>query len=492
MEKVVDWLNSIIWSEALILLCVFTGLYFTVRTGFVQFAYIKEMIGLLFKPKTTSTGISPFQAFALALSGRVGTGNIVGVATAIAMGGPGAIFWMWIIAIFGSASAFIESTLGQVFKKETGGQYRGGPAYYIEKGLGLKWYAITFAVLMILGSTILLPGIQTNAITGVVKNAFGIVTREDFFIPFNSVAAFVIALLVLIIFGGVKRLAQVAGTVVPLMAGVYILLGLAIVFLNFEKIPEVFSMIISSALGQDAIFGGIVGTAITWGVKRGIYSNEAGQGTGPHASSAAAVNHPAEQGLVQAFSVYIDTLFVCSTTAFMILFTGQYNVTGSDGALLVENVKGLEFTGFTQSAVAYHFPSFGNEIIAISLFFFAFTTILAYYYMAETNMVYIINSINPKLMKIALFGLRILFLIGVYIGGVKEAQLIWAIGDVAVGLMAWLNLIAILLLGNLCLKVWKNYREQKKQGIENPIFRPKDLGIKNAEYWDRKDYSKNH
>lgn len=484
MKNFIDWLNALIWSEAMILLCVCAGLYFTFRTGFLQFTYIREMLRLLFQKKSSDKGISSFEAFALALSGRVGTGNIVGVATAIAMGGPGAVFWMWVIAIFGAASAFVESTLSQVYKQEVDGQYRGGPAYYIEKGLGIKWYAVFFAVLVILGSTILLPGIQTNSIAGVMNNAFGITTNTDYFIPINVMGVLVIVLLVMIIFGGVKRLGQVSGMVVPFMAGAYILIGLVIVFLNFEKIPEVFSLIISSALGQNAVFGGIVGSAILWGVKRGIYSNEAGQGTGPHPAAAAAVNHPAEQGLVQAFSVYIDTLFVCTTTAFMILFTGQYNVVDEQSkAMIVENLKGLDYTAFTQSAVSYHFPLFGNEFVAIALFFFAFTTILAYYYMAETNVVYMVSA---KYRKSAIFALRILFLIGVYMGSVKEADLIWAIGDVAVGLMAWTNLIAILALGGIAMKVWRDYKNQRKQGVEQPKFDVKKLDIKNAEYWEKK------
>lgn len=483
MEKIVNWLNSIIWSEALILLCVFSGVYFTIRTRFVQFLHIRQMIKLLFQEKTTETGITPFQAFSLAISGRVGTGNIVGVATAIAMGGPGAIFWMWMIALFGSASAFVESTLSQVFKKEVDGEYRGGPAYYIEKGLGIKWYAILFAIVTAVGCSILLPSIQSNSISGVMSNAFGVSTNTDFIIPINYVGIFILFILALIIFGGVQRLGKVAEMVVPFMAGAYILIGLVIIFLNFEKIPEVFSMIISSAIGQDAMFGGIVGSAITWGVKRGIHSNEAGQGTAPHASAAASVNHPAEQGLVQAFSIYIDTLFVCSTTAFMILFTGKYNVVNEkSGAIIIENLKGIDYTAFTQNAISTHFPSFGNEFVAVSLFFFAFTTILAYYYYAETNVVYILK---PKHHKTAIFLLRILFLVGVYVGTIKEAALVWAVGDIAVGLMAWVNLIAILLLGNLAFKVWKDYCDQKKQGIENPTFDAKKLGIKNAECWEK-------
>lgn len=481
--EIIEKINSIIWSEVLIILCVFTGLYFTIRTRFIQFAYLKEMVNLLFQEKKTDKGISSFQAFALAISGRVGTGNIVGVATAISMGGPGAIFWMWVIAIFGSASAFVEATLGQIYKQETEEEFRGGPAYYIEKGLGIKWYAIIFAIVGGLSCGILLPGIQSNSIANSMENAFHLSTNNDFFIPINMIGIFIVFLLSLIIFGGVKRISKVSEMIVPIMAGAYIIIGLAIMFLNFKQIPEVFSLIISSAMGQNSIFGGILGSAISWGVKRGIYSNEAGQGTAPHAAAAASVNHPVEQGLVQSFSVYVDTLFVCSTTAFMILFTNQYNVINEQSKdIIVENIKGVDYTAFTQSAISHHFPSFGNEFVAIALFFFAFTTILAYYYYAETNVAYLVK---PQYHKTAIFILRIFFLIGIYVGSVKEAKLIWAVGDVGVGLMAWVNLIAILGLGNIAMRVWNDYRRQKKQGIENPIFDNKKLNIKNAKSWDK-------
>lgn len=484
MNTLIDKINGILWSEVFIFLCVCTGIYFTIRTGFVQFSYIREMVGLLFQKKKTEKGISPFQAFALAISGRVGTGNIVGVATAIAMGGPGAIFWMWVIAIFGSASAFVESTLGQVYKKEVNGQYRGGPAYYIEKGLGIKWYALLFAFIAALSCSVLLPGIQSNSIASSMNNAFGITTYEQYFIPINSIGIFVVLLLTLIIFGGVKRIGKFSEMVVPIMAGIYILIGLAIIFINFNKIPDVFSLIMSSAIGKDAVFGGILGSAISWGVKRGIYSNEAGQGTGPHAAAAASVGHPIEQGLVQAFSVYIDTLFVCSTTAFMILFTNQYNVLDEqNNTMIVEYIKGIDYTAFTQSAISHHFPSFGNEFVAIALFFFAFTTIIAYYYYAETNVAYIVPSAYHKP---AIFILRIIFLVGIYVGSIKDAKLIWAVGDVGVGLMAWTNIIGILALGNITMRVWKDYKEQRKQGIKNPIFDVEKLNIKNAEYWENK------
>src|SRR5690554_1940719 len=383
MESIISTIYSYVWSNALIILCAFSGIYFSIRLGFLQFRYIKTMVKLLFTGKKSDKGISPFQAFALAISGRVGTGNIIGVATAIAMGGPGAVFWMWIIAILGAASAFTEAALGQVYKQEIDGEYRGGPAYYIEKGLGIKWYAVLFALVTILSCGFLLPGVQSNSISSAITNAFDISTFELAGISFNYVGIFVISLLALIIFGGVKRLGKTSEIIVPFMAGIYIVMAIVIIIMNFGKIPEVLSLIVRSAFDMDATFGGILGSTIAWGIKRGIYSNEAGQGTAPHAAAASEVKHPAEQGLVQAFSVYVDTMFICTTTAFMILFTQSYNVVDENtDSMIVENIPGIDYTGFTQAAISSHFPSFGNEFVAIALFFFAFTTIMAYYYYA--------------------------------------------------------------------------------------------------------------
>lgn len=437
------------------------------------------MLRLLFAKKKSDEGISSFQAFALAISGRVGTGNIIGVATAIFYGGPGAIFWMWVIAFLGSASAFVEATLGQLYKQKEGNEFRGGPAFYIEKGLGVKWYAAIFAILTIISAGLLLPGVQSNAIASSAFNAYQI--------PTSYTGMAVVALLVLIIFGGVKRLGTVAEFVVPFMAGGYILMTLIIIALNYHQIPEVFALIFKSAFSLDATFGGIIGMAIAWGVKRGIYSNEAGQGTAPHAAAAAEVSHPAQQGLVQAFSVYVDTLFVCTATALMILFTGMYNVTEVDAAgqpttLIVENLSNVDYNGFTQAAVSHHFPGFGNGFVAIALFFFAFTTIMAYFYYADTNIAYLVK--NEKTRKVIGWIFKIVFLCTVYFGTIRTADTAWAIGDIGVGLMAWTNIIAILLLSKIAMKVWKDYKTKRKQGIEDPSFDPKELGIKNADFWE--------
>lgn len=492
MENIVKTLSNLVWSDFLIYLCLFSGLYFSIRTGFLQVTYLKHMVKLLFVKSDSDKGISSFQAFALAISGRVGTGNIVGVATAIYMGGPGAIFWMWTIAFLGSASAFVEATLGQLYKQEIDGQYRGGPAYYIEKGLGVKWYAVIFAVITIISAGFLLPGVQSNAIHSTVNNAFSIeiytIAVLGFELPISWIGIAVIVLLAIIIIGGVKRLGQAAEYIVPFMAGAYILMALIIIAANITEIPQVFSLIFSSAFSTDATFGGVVGMAISWGVKRGIYSNEAGQGTAPHPAAAADVKHPAQQGLVQAFSVYVDTLFVCTATALMILFTGAYNTGGEFDAagnavkFIVEYVPGVLPDGFTQAAVSSHFPAIGNQFIAISLFFFAFTTIMAYYYYAETNIAYLFKNGNTKML---IWLLRIGFLIATYFGSVRTAGLAWDLGDIGVGLMAWVNLIAILLLSKPAMKVWKDYKTKRKAGDENPDFDPKALGIKHADFWEK-------
>jgi len=434
------------------------------------------MVKLLFGGGESQKGVSSFQAFALSLSGRVGTGNIAGVATAIGMGGPGAVFWMWMIAFLGAGSAYVESALAQIYKVEEDGEYRGGPAYYIEKGLGMKRYAAAFAVATVIAMGLFLPGVQSNSIAAGVENAFGVA-------PWITGTA-LIAMLGLIIFGGVKRISKAAEIIVPFMAIGYILVSVIIVAVNIEKLPEVMSLIFKSAFAVEPVFGGIVGMAISWGVKRGIYSNEAGQGTGPQAAAAAEVSHPAKQGLVQAFSVYLDTLFVCSATAFMILITGMYNVAGSGSSFLVNYLPGVSSgPAFTQKAVETVFPRLGGPFVAVALFFFAFTTLMAYYYIAETNVAYLIQKGSlKKWSKWIILGLRVTLLASTIYGAVRTAELAWGLGDVGVGVMAWLNIVAILLLRRPAFLSLKDYEEQKAQG-KDPQFDPVKLGIKNADFW---------
>ncbi|RSK25912.1 alanine:cation symporter family protein [Bacillus sp. HMF5848] len=472
MEAVVNWLNSVLWSSWVIYTCLGLGLIFSILTRFLQVRHIKEMVRLMFKGKSSDAGVSSFQALALALSGRVGTGNIAGTATAIAFGGPGAVFWMWAIAFIGASSAFIESTLAQIYKVKQNGVYRGGPAYYIEKGIGWKWYSTLFAFSALIAMSLLMPGIQSNSIALGLENAFGVK-------PIYT-AVVLVVLLGIIIIGGVKRIATVAQYVVPFMALGYILMSLFIIGSNIAQLPAVFSLILKSAFALDSAFGGMVGMAVAWGVKRGIYSNEAGQGTGPHAAAAAEVSHPAKQGLVQAFSVYIDTLLVCSATAFMILFTGMYNTEAPDGSFLVNNLPGVEAgPAYTQAAIETFLPGFGAGFVAVALFFFAFTTIMAYYYIAETNIAYLTKERGSG---IAMYLLKVVLLVATFFGAIRTADLAWALGDVGLGVMVWLNMVAIAILAKPALLALKDYEQQKKQGLD-PVFNPEKLGIKNADYW---------
>ncbi|MEG9763926.1 alanine/glycine:cation symporter family protein [Enterobacter hormaechei] len=478
MNELVSAINGVIWSPALIFLCLGVGLYFSLRSRFLQLRHIKHMITLMFQGGATDAGVSSFQALTMTLAGRVGTGNIAGVATAITFGGPGALFWMWVVAFLGASSAFVESTLGQVYKEKINGEYRGGPAFYIEKGLGVKWYAWLFAIVTIFSCGLLLPGVQANSIAASLDIAFGLNP--------NVTAAILAVLLSFVIFGGVKRIASFSSMVVPFMALGYIIVACVIIAINIEKLPAVILLIWKSAFGLEAGFGAILGQAIMWGVKRGVYSNEAAQGTGPHASSAAAVSHPVKQGLVQAFSVYIDTLFVCSATGFMLLITGLYNVQGVDGAALYTGIAGVAAgPGYVQTAMESMMPGFGNYFVAIALFFFAFTTIIAYYYIAETNIAYINRKIHRPWLT---FLLKLCLMASTVYGTIRTADLAWGLGDIGVGLMAWLNIIAIVLLHKKAFASLKDYETQNAQGID-PQFDPVRLGIKNADYWlgERRD-----
>jgi AGCS family alanine or glycine:cation symporter len=473
MSDLVSLANSYIWSPALIYLCLGVGVYFSIRTRFLQVRSVGEMIRLMFKGEKSPSGVSSFQALTLSLSGRVGTGNIAGVATAITFGGPGAIFWMWTVAFLGASTAYVESTLGQIYKeKDDNGQYRGGPAYFIAKAMGQNWYAWIFAVATIIAMGLLLPSVQSNSIAISIENAWGISPAVT--------AALIVIALGFIIFGGVKRIAAFAELVVPFMALSYLLVALVVFLVNIEQVPAMFALIIKSAFGMESAFGAVLGLAVQWGVKRGVYSNEAGQGTGPHPAAAAEVSHPAKQGYVQAFSVYIDTLFICTATAFMLLSTGSYNVQGPDQVLIVENLPGVEAgAGYTQAAIESVLPGFGSSFVALALLFFSFTTIVAYYYIAETNIAFINRKVHRPWLS---FVLKLALLASVTYGSIKSASAAWDLGDLGVGVMAWLNIIAILILQKPALLCLRDYERQKKAGLD-PIFDPDELGIKNADLW---------
>ncbi len=491
MQEIVNTLNNWVWSSALIYLCLGAGLFYSILTRFGQVRHFKEMFKLLTSSNDSDKGISSFQALAVSLSGRVGVGNIAGVAAAIGFGGPGAVFWMWVVAFLGASTAYVESTLGQLYKVEEDGQYRGGPAYYFERALGWRWLGILFAIAAIIGCGVFLPGVQANAVGNAVTQIFGdgsmVVTSFGEVGTHKLVAlAFILIVLAFIIFGGIRRIANFTQIVVPFMALGYIVMALIVVFLNIDKVGDIFWLILSDAFTAQAGFGAAIG----WGVKRGIYSNEAGQGSGPHAAAAAEVDHPSQQGLVQAFSVYVDTLFVCTATALMILITQQYNVVGElpAGQFIVQNVDaGTEIgsAAFTQLALQSVFGSLGPIFVGIALFFFAFTTILAYYYITETNVAYLNRIFNGKL-PLLLF--KLLLMAMVAYGTVNSAGYIWGIGDIGVGLMAWINIVGILVIFFMykpTMRCLKDYEEQKKRG--GPItFDPIKLGIKNATFWERR------
>lgn len=534
MEKFFDALttaiqtvNGWVWSPLLVALCLLAGLYFSLRTRFVQVRRFGQMVRLLFSTdKKQKTGITSFQAFALALSGRVGTGNIVGVATAIGFGGPGAIVWMWIIAFFGAGTAFAEATLAQIYKENHHGQFRGGPAYYIEKGLRSPFFACCFAVLAAVACGIFLPPVQCNGIALSFARTFSIQ-------PW--IVGLCVALLIgLVVMGGVKRISRVAQVVTPFMAILYILLSLVVLAIHWRDVPSVFAEMLRGAVGLSQVGGAILGSTIAWGVKRGIYSNEAGQGTGPIVAAAAKVSHPVKQGLVQAFSVYIDTLLVCTATAVMILACKTYNVVDQ----VVQTPSGPVVTYLQQNPEAplgepgvYYTSNAlgtlvgaraGDMVISIALFFFAFTTIMAYYYYAETNLVYLFSRFrrwrlertrrrmaahassddslelqrlelldeqrdrhlgDDRQERVVVWSLRIGTVLAVFCGSLAGAGIVWTLGDIGVGAMAWINIVAILLLSSRAIRALRDFERQQREGRE-PQFDPKALNIEGADFWE--------
>ena len=458
MDKIISIINDIVWSPALVVLLVGAGLYFSIRTGFVQVRRIGLMVKSLFAKAESGPegkkGISSFEAFCMALSGRVGTGNIVGVATAIALGGPGAVFWMWIIAFLGASTAFVESTLAQIYNFPHSSSLRGGPSCYIEKGLKCKWLAVTFAVLTLLGYGLLLVTVQANGVTTALGNSFGVK-------PLWCGLGLAL-LLALVIIGGIKSIAKVASIVTPFMALGYILLTIVVVAKHIDMVPAVFNAIVTGAFGIKPVAGGILGSTIMMGVKRGIFSNEAGQGGGAIVSASAAVSHPAKQGLAQAFSVYVDTLLICTGTALMILCSGTYNIfDAKTGEMLVAMAPdlGANYVGFTQAAVDSVLSGLGGTFVSAALVFFVFTTVMAYYFYGESSIMYIFQG-KPGWEKAAIWCFRTGLLLMTIFGAVKEANVIWQLGDIGVGITAWINVIALLL---LCPQAFKALRDFEKK-----------------------------
>lgn len=466
-------LNDWLWNP-LVVLALGLGLLFTVLTRGVQIRRLPDMIRQIRGGKNSEEGISSFQALALTLSSRIGVGNIAGVATAIAAGGPGALFWMAVMGFLGGALAFVESTVAQIYKSRVDGRLWGGIPYYIEKGLKQKWLAVIAAVAAMSLYAVLAPGVQSNSIAAGFQTSMGIS-------PWITGTVLVV-LLGAIIFGGRKRIVAVAELLVPFMAVGYIAVTLIVLAVNLSALPGVVALVLTSAFGADSVFGGIVGAAIAWGVRRAIFSNVAGVGEGTYGSAAAEVSHPVKQGLVQSFSIYIDTLFVCMATGFMILITGSYNVQTQGGEPVVTNLQGVEAgPAYTQEAVSSVFAGVGPHFVAVAIALFAFTSLLAFYYIAETSLTYLTRGLRNRALVNTL---RVALLAVSFYGAVESPKLIWAIGDVGYASLAWVNMVCLVFLAKPALIALRDYEAQRRQGID-PEFDPVRLGIDNADYWVR-------
>ncbi|WP_106476613.1 alanine/glycine:cation symporter family protein [Phytohalomonas tamaricis] len=462
-HAVMDPVSGFIWSYILVYLLIGAGLVFTVMTKFMQFRLLGQMVRVTFARQSGGEGVSAFQAFATSLAARVGTGNLAGVALALWVGGPGAIFWMWITALVGLATAFIESTLAQIYKtNHRDGVFRGGPAFYIERALGQRWLGMLFAVFLILAFGLAFCGAQSNTIAQAMNGAFAI--------PNWVTGVVLVGLTALIIYGGIKSVARAAEKIVPIMAVAYFLVALYILIINISDVPAMLALIVKSAFGYGPAIGGAAGYSIMLamenGIKRGLFSNESGMGSAPNAAATANVKHPAAQGLVQSFGVVCDTLIICSCTAVVILLSGVYDtlMSTSPGAA----IQGIQLT---QDAMGDHLGRFGEIFIALAILFFAFTSILADYAYSAINIEYLF----PRHAERAVSIMRALILAMVMIGAVAQLTFVWDFADLAMGLMATTNLIAILLLSPIAVRTLRDYERQRKEGVKEPVFNPKIL-----------------
>ncbi len=461
MNELITHINDAIWGYVLIGVLVACGVWFTWKTKGVQFRMIGEMFRLLTDSATSGTNklsdknerhkhISSFQAFAVSVATRVGTGNLAGVATAIAIGGPGAVFWMWIIALLGSATAFIESTLGQLFKQRHKDSFIGGPAYYILKGLHCKWMAYLFAILITITFGLSYNSIQSNTICGAMQEAFG----------WNPLVVGVVlsVMALFIVFGGIHRIANVSAVLVPLMAIGYFVLAIVIVMMNIHLIPHVMTVIVTSAFGFEQSVGGALGATIMNGVKRGLFSNEAGEGSAPNVAATATVSHPVKQGLIQALGVFTDTLLVCSCTAFVILISGLYQTPELNGIAL------------TQAALNSEIGSVGPVFIAVAIFLFAFSSIIGNYYYGEANIRFMTSNVTVlTVYRIFSAGVLVMF------GALASLEIVWNLGDLCMALLTACNLVAIIALGKYAFRLLDDYRQQKRDGIKEPTFHRSQL-----------------
>lgn len=485
-EQIITMLDTYVWATPLIILIFASAAYFTFRMGFVQLRDLKHQFGLLSRKRDSDAGINPFEAFCTIVAYRVGTANIAGVCVAILWGGPGAIIWMMICSLLDAAISYAECSLGQVYKIKQDGEYRGGSYYYLERGMGLKKLAAFFAVLTIICVPILTVGPHANSIalafntsTGVPKWIFGLV----------------IGLIMLwTVFGGIKRISKVSTWLVPVMTLLYLVLTVVVIVVNISSVIPTLGMMVTSAFGANAVFGGLIGQAIIWGVKRSVNSSGAGMGEAVPAAAAAEVYHPGESGLVNSFSVFIDVA-VCFCTGFMVLLTDCFNVIGKDGSTYLHIGQGAETLAelaktntagipWTQAAASTIFSSAGGIFIAFAILLFGFTTVLNYYYQGETALAYLLQKKDPKIRKTAIFALRIIVPVVFFLFAIATSSATWSVGSFGVGLMVWTNVVVLLIMSPTIIKVYKDYKAQRDAGVEEPIFDPDKLGIKNADLWE--------
>lgn len=465
--NLVNTVNTYLWGYVLIALLILLGAFFTLKSGFIQFRLFGDMVALITGKlsslrdgeKSVKGQVSAFQSFCISVASHVGTGNLAGVAIAVATGGPGALFWMWLIALLGGATSLVENTLAQVYKEKDGDSFRGGPAYYIEKALGLKGLGKLFSIIVLLTFAFAFNTIQANTIAAAFVTSFKIDIR---------IAGAIIAVLTaLVIFGGVHRIAKFSGTVVPVMSIAYVIVAIIVLVINIAKIPSLFVLIIESAFGLKQFAGGAIGATILNGVKRGLYSNEAGMGSAPNAAATSNVSHPAKQGLLQAFGVFVDTLLICSATGFIVLLYPEYNTIG---------LKGIQLT---QAALSYSVGSWGGHFITVCIFLFAFSSVIGNYYYGEVNLEFLCKT------KGAMFIFRALVVAFVYIGSVVPLGVVWDVGDAFMGIMALINIVVIAILSPIAIAVVKDYLNQRKEG-KNPVFIAKNIpNLKNTECWDK-------
>lgn len=442
-----DLLNDLLWSKVLIVALVGLGLYFSIRSRFVQFRYFGNMFSIFAEAFQRKPGqLSSFQALMLSVAGRVGAGNIAGVAVAIMLGGPGAVFWMWLVALLGMATSYFECSLAQLFKRrEPDGGYRGGPAFYIQHGLGLRWLAIIFSILLLVTFGFGFNAVQSYTVATSLHDTFGLPTH------FSGLA--LVAVIGLIIFGGIKRIASMADVLVPIMAFSYIGMALVVIGMNVSEVPATLALIVKSAFGLEPAFAGGIGAAILMGVKRGLFSNEAGLGSAPNVAAVAEVKHPAAQGIVQSLSVFIDTLLVCTSTALIILLSGVYQ-------------PGMEQAGvvLTQTALAAEVGEWGRVFVSMALLLFVFTTLVYNYYLGENAL----GFFTSKRWMVQVY--RVLVIALVLWGSMQDLSTVFGFADVTMGLLALVNLFAVFMLFKTGLRLMRDYDEQISAGVESPVL----------------------